>query len=94
MKVFNWKESIDETELNIVASAIANGELIVFPTETVYGIGTDALNGKACKKIFEAKGRPQDNPLIVHVSDEEMLKECVQNINEVEQKLIEHFILT
>ena len=92
MKVFNWKESIDETELNIVASAIANGELIVFPTETVYGIGTDALNGKACKKIFEAKGRPQDNPLIVHVSDEEMLKECVQNINEVEEKLIANFM--
>ena len=92
MKVFNWKEKIDENELNIVGSAMANGELIVFPTETVYGIGADALNGKACKKIFEAKGRPGDNPLIVHVSDEEMLKECVKDTNEVEQKLIEKFM--
>lgn len=45
------------------------GQLVVFPTETVYGLGADALNEDACKQIFEAKGRPQDNPLIVHIHD-------------------------
>lgn len=92
MRVFDWKDSIDETELNMIACAIANGELVVFPTETVYGIGTNALDGKACKKIFEAKGRPTDNPLIVHVSDKEMLEEYVKNISEVEEKLIDSFM--
>ena len=80
MKVFNWKESINEKELNIVASKIKDGELIVFPTETVYGIGTNALEGEACNKIFKAKGRPSDNPLIVHVCSLKMLKKCVNNI--------------
>jgi len=92
MRVYNWKDSIDENELNIVTSKIASGELVVFPTETVYGIGTNALDGKACKKIFEAKGRPQDNPLIVHVSNKEMLKKYVKKISEVEEKLIDSFM--
>lgn len=48
---------------------ISEGGLVVFPTETVYGLGADALNGEAVKKIFTAKGRPADNPLIVHIAD-------------------------
>ncbi len=47
---------------------IRRGGLVGFPTETVYGLGADALNGQACRRVFEAKGRPQDNPLIVHVA--------------------------
>ena len=92
MKVFNWKESINEKELNIVASKIKDGELIVFPTETVYGIGTNALEGEACNKIFKAKGRPSDNPLIVHVCSLKMLKKCVNNISQKEEKLINAFM--
>ena len=92
MKVFNWKESINEKELNIVASKIKDGELIVFPTETVYGIGTNALEGEACNKIFKAKGRPSDNPLIVHVCSLKMLKKCVNNISPIEEKLINAFM--
>ena len=92
MRKVNWKEHIDENELKEIAGKIREGELVVFPTETVYGIGTNALNGEACKKIFEAKGRPQDNPLIVHVSDKDMLKKYVKNINEVEEKLIDEFM--
>ncbi len=92
MRVFNWKENINEKELNIIVSKIKEGELIVFPTETVYGIGTNALDGEACKKIFEAKGRPADNPLIVHVCNLEMLKKCVGNINHIEEKLINAFM--
>jgi len=50
------------------AALIRNGDLVAFPTETVYGLGADALNARAVRRIFEAKGRPGDNPLIVHVS--------------------------
>lgn len=91
-EVFDWKNKIDERELNKVCSCLKNGELIVFPTETVYGIGGDAFEGEVCSKIFEAKGRPSDNPLIVHVSDIEMLEKCVKSINEVERKLIDAFM--
>lgn len=57
--------------LQAAAEVIRRGGLVAFPTETVYGLGADALNGKACCSIFEAKGRPHDNPLIVHVSEPE-----------------------
>ncbi|MDE1860621.1 MAG: threonylcarbamoyl-AMP synthase [Candidatus Micrarchaeota archaeon] len=56
----------------IAAEVIKRGGLVVFPTETVYGIGADALNEKAVKKIYKVKGRPSDNPLMIHVSDMEM----------------------
>lgn len=56
-------------ELLEAAELIRSGRLVCFPTETVYGLGANALDGKACDAIFEAKGRPHDNPLIVHVLD-------------------------
>ena len=59
----------DEAVLAEAASLLRQGELVAFPTETVYGLGANALDGAACAKIFEVKGRPQDNPLIVHVAD-------------------------
>ena len=55
------------------ADLLRRGELVALPTETVYGIAADARNGAAVAKIFVAKGRPQDNPLIVHVTGPEML---------------------
>ncbi|MBC3889263.1 threonylcarbamoyl-AMP synthase [Acetobacterium paludosum] len=65
-------ESLDETGLKAleeVAALIKKGETVVFPTETVYGLGANAFDPEAVKKIFIAKGRPNDNPLIVHVSE-------------------------
>ena len=62
----------DDRAKNIIdtaASALKNGGLVVFPTETVYGLGGNALDSDAAKKIYAAKGRPSDNPLIIHVSD-------------------------
>lgn len=59
----------EKDDLEDAARLIRSGELVVFPTETVYGLGADALNSSAVKKIFVAKNRPQDNPLIVHVCD-------------------------
>ncbi len=55
--------------LSPAIDALKKGEVVAFPTETVYGLGADATNSRACQKIFEAKGRPSDNPLIVHVLD-------------------------
>lgn len=57
--------------IDIAARIIRSGGTVVFPTETVYGLGANALNASACEKIFAAKGRPADNPLIVHVSSRE-----------------------
>lgn len=65
--------------------AIKKGGLVLFPTETVYGIGADGLNEKAVKKIFIAKGRAQDNPLILHVSDKNMIEKIARNITNMEK---------
>lgn len=88
-KVYRLDEkSIDK--LKEAAEVIKSGGTVVFPTETVYGLGADALNEAACKKIFEAKGRPQDNPLIVHVADFDISK-YVKFISENSRKLMEKF---
>lgn len=89
---YNWKEKINAEELNIVSDFIINGNIIIFPTETVYGIGANALNAEAVGKIFMAKGRPSDNPLIVHISKKEDLYKIAQDITVVEQKLIDSFM--
>jgi len=73
------------------AKIIIDGGLVVFPTETVYGIGADALNSDAIEKVYKAKGRPSDNPLIVHVSNIDMLKSIVLDIGPIEQSLIDSF---
>ncbi len=91
-KIFDWKTNIKEKELNEVISVLNEGGLVVFPTETVYGIGANALDENASKKIYEAKGRPSDNPLIVHVSDKKMIYDLTENISLVEQKLIDAFM--
>lgn len=75
-KVFNIKE-IDEEGLKHIeesARVIRSGGLVAFPTETVYGLGADALNSRAVEKIYIAKDRPSDNPLIVHIADMEDLR--------------------
>ncbi len=73
------------------AQKILAGELVVFPTETVYGLGALASNERAVAKIFEAKVRPQHNPLILHIADPKQLEELVEEIPEPAKKLIQHF---
>jgi L-threonylcarbamoyladenylate synthase len=63
-----------------VAAALRQGELVAFPTETVYGLGANALDGLAVAQIFAAKGRPSDNPLIVHVADREAVSQVVSQV--------------
>lgn len=62
-------EFLTMENLGKAIDALRQGEIVAFPTETVYGLGADATNTRACQKIFEAKGRPADNPLIIHVLD-------------------------
>ncbi len=87
------KKLVKATEKNIklAAGIIKKGGLVAFPTETVYGLGADALNPEAVVKIFEAKKRPQFNPLIIHVADLGQLKMLCKNINKTALKLIKHF---
>ena len=69
MKILNWKKEIKSDELDEVSKCVANGGLIIFPTETVYGIGANATLKDSVDNIFKAKGRANDNPLIVHLAD-------------------------
>ncbi len=64
----------------------------MFPTETVYGIGANAFSIEAVKKIYLAKGRPADNPLIVHISNKKQIEEICIIENDIEQKLIDKFM--
>ena len=81
----------DETELQEAAEALKEGELVAFPTETVYGLGANALLPNAVKKVFSVKGRPQDNPLIVHVASFEQVKEYVDNFHPAAEKIVKNF---
>ncbi|MCM3628032.1 L-threonylcarbamoyladenylate synthase [Paenibacillus glycanilyticus] len=75
-------------QLEEAAGLLRDGELIAFPTETVYGLGADARNTKAVEGIFRAKGRPSDNPLIVHIADERQLAELVLPYPELAARLM------
>lgn len=90
-KYSDQKQKLKIEEIKQAAEEIKKGNLVLFPTETVYGIGANALDEKAVKKIFEAKGRAQDNPLIVHVSDIQMVENIVSKMGNIERKLMEKF---
>ena len=81
----------DAAGIKKAARLLSEGELVALPTETVYGIAADATNNEAVAKIFVAKGRPQDNPLIVHISDMEMLEGLVAEVPDRAWKLAEAF---
>ena len=72
----------NETERIIAQAAeiLRRGGLLAIPTETVYGLGANGLDAAAVKKIFEAKGRPQDNPLILHVPSAQWLSRCCEDV--------------
>lgn len=92
IKIYNWKENINDAELNNVINILKNNGLVILPTETVYGVAASAFSDEACKKIFIAKGRPQDNPLIVHVANKEMIYNITEKPNKIEEKLIDTFM--
>lgn len=78
-------------QIKEAASLLQANEVVAFPTETVYGLGANALSDEAVDKIYEAKGRPSDNPLIVHISTIEQLHQIARDISEQANQLIEKF---
>ncbi len=88
--LINEKMNMEKTIREVVA-LLKKGETVAFPTETVYGLGADATNAEAVAKIFQAKGRPQDNPLIAHVATVDQLKRLVDDLPGYVEKLIAEF---
>ena len=85
------QQHIDTDAIREAGEIIRAGGLVAFPTETVYGLGGDALNPESSKKIYEAKGRPSDNPLIVHIAGMEALPAIVREVPETAKKLAKAF---
>lgn len=90
-KYINFKQNKNYEELKAPAEAIREGKLVIFPTETVYGIGANVIDEEAVRNIYIAKGRASDNPLIAHISDIKMLDDLVLEVGEIERKLIKNF---
>lgn len=86
-RIVNAKDGVEEG-----ARIIRNGGLVVFPTETVYGLGANAFDEKAVQSIFKAKGRPQDNPLIVHISSLQQVDEIAVDVPDAFYRLAERFM--
>lgn len=85
------KNNIDENIIREAGDILKNGGLVAFPTETVYGLGANALDGEAARKTYAAKGRPSDNPLIVHIADYEDLRRIAVKIPPETDALAAHF---
>ena len=83
--------NIDADVMDRAGKLIAEGELVAFPTETVYGLGGDALDPDASRKIYAAKGRPSDNPLIVHIAEFDDMKRVAREVPEQARKLADAF---
>ncbi|MNU65628.1 Threonylcarbamoyl-AMP synthase [compost metagenome] len=90
-----WGQTSQDTDLNEAiqeaAALLRAGETVAFPTETVYGLGADARSNEAVERIFAAKGRPSDNPLIVHIADLSQLNEIVLEVNDTARRLMEAY---
>ncbi len=84
-------ENMNEAYMQEAGNLIAAGELVAFPTETVYGLGGDALHPEAAKKIYEAKGRPSDNPLIIHIAEVTDLARVAKEVPPQAEKLADAF---
>lgn len=94
MQTYYWKlqnKPGDDDIIKQAASFIKQGEVVAFPTETVYGLGANGLNGEAVNKIFAAKGRPNDNPLILHIADAADIKQLTSGLTANAKNLMEHF---
>lgn len=90
-KYYDVTKEINETELAEITSLLNDGEVVAVPTETVYGLAADARNEQAVQKIFKAKGRPSDNPLIVHVATKKQLYTLTTNVPNYVDDLLDAF---
>ncbi len=87
----NLKHNIDDVQLKKVANIIKQGGIAIFPTETVYGIGTNGLNEEAVKKLYEVKQRPLNKPISLLVNSIEMINKIANDITNLEYELIKNF---
>ena len=90
-KYIDFRNNIDLEKLKEPAQIIKDGGIVIFPTETVYGIGTNGFNEKSIRKIYELKKRDSNKPISLLVSNMEMVKMVAQNITELERTLMEQF---
>ena len=84
-------DNIDMEEIKKQAEILRAGETVIFPTETVYGLGANALDEEAVSKIYKAKGRPSDNPLIVHIGDKKQVYNLVKSVTKEAEIVIDKF---
>lgn len=84
-------KQLKSDQINKAVDLLKNGEIVAIPTETVYGLAADALNEHGIAKIFEAKKRPADHPLILHIENTDQMNDWAINISEDTQKLAKHF---
>lgn len=84
-------EIIECDKIDAAAQCLADGGIVAFPTETVYGLGGDAMNDKAIDNIYKAKGRPGDNPLIIHIADKEDVYKLAKTVSKDAKVLIDKF---
>ena len=85
------ENNINKEEIKKQAEILREGKTVIFPTETVYGLGANALDEEAVSKIYKAKGRPSDNPLIVHIYDKKQVNQLAENINEKAEIIMDKF---
>lgn len=85
------ENDIDIEEIKKQAEILRKGKTVIFPTETVYGLGANALDEDAVSKIYQAKGRPSDNPLIVHIYDKKQVNDLAENINKKAEIIMDKF---
>lgn len=90
-KIYNFKNKINTTEIELLAKEIKNGKIIIFPTSTVYGVGTNALNKNSVEKVYQIKNRTKEKPCIVLVNDYDMISKITYGLNELEKKIADKF---
>lgn len=90
-RTFNQDNLYEDEHILEAVQMLKEGKIVAFPTETVYGLGADATNNQAVEKIFQAKGRPSDNPLIAHIGSPNLINNYVTEVPEHAKKLIDAF---
>lgn len=91
-KYFDWKNNVDESELNKIKEILDNDGVIIFPTDTVYGIACNCFSEKAIKKVFDIKKRPENKPINVLSNNLDKIKLVSRNISEKEKFLIDKYM--
>ncbi len=91
-KYFDWKNNVDESELNKIKKILDNDGVIIFPTDTVYGIACNCFSEKAIKKVFDIKKRPENKPINVLSNSLDKIKLVSKNISEKEKFLIDKYM--